>query len=193
MNRSTPSRSFPSPSALSRAAAPFAAAVLGAAFVASLGATPVAAQDERIVGIWQKDYSRSDAPFPGRPDRPQPNPVDTEVDISLVGKDVVMKFTLRRGDWPSPVSVDANYVTNNKAQQAPDFRGGMREVRARWRKKKLTVSYTIQFGPVEADVQETWEISKDGKDLLQTNFGRTASEGRPDIRKTYYVPASDVQ
>ena len=58
-------------------------------------------------------------------------------------------------------------------------------------KKKLNVAYTVRLPGFEADVQQIWEITKDG-DLLQTIFGRGA-EGRPDIRKNYYVPATVVQ
>lgn len=170
------------------------ATILGAALVAAApGAAPAAAQDERIAGIWQKDYTRSDAPFPGRHDRPQPNAADIEIEISLEGEDVVLIQTSRRRDWPTPRTVSVNYVTNNKPSPAPNLRGGgMQEVRSKWRKKRLTVSYTITF-PFEADVEETWQISKDGKDLVQTIFGRTAANPRPDIRKNYYVRATAVQ
>lgn len=48
---------------------PAFAAILGGVLVAAaLAAAPAAAQDERFAGTWQKDYSRSDAPWPGRPD-----------------------------------------------------------------------------------------------------------------------------
>ena len=64
-------------------------------------------------------------------------------------------------------------------------------MRARWRKKKLTVSFTVSLPGFEADVQHIWEINKQGY-LVQTIFGRGA-EGRPDIRKNYFVRASTVQ
>jgi len=169
-----------------------AAAIPAVLVVTGIGPDAAAAQDERIAGIWQKDLERSDAPWPGRHDRPQPNAPDVEVEIDLEGEDVEMIVTSRRSDWPTPVSTAANYVADNKPRQAPNFIGGMREVRARWHKKKFTVSYTIRFpGGAEADVQEIWEITKQG-DLLQTTMGRGA-EGRPDIRKNYYVPADTVQ
>lgn len=162
-------------------------------FVATaLAAAPAAAQDERFVGIWQKDLTRSDAPWPGRHDRPQPNAADIEIEIRLVGEDVELVQTSRRPDWPTPRHIEATYTTDNKPHAAPDLGGGaMREVRARWRKKKLTVSYTVKLGQFEADVQQIWEITKNG-DLLRTHVGRGA-EGRPDIRKTYYVAADSVQ
>lgn len=53
------------------------------------------------------------------------------------------------------------------------------------------MSYTVKLPQFEADVQETWAITKDG-DLLQTIFGRGA-EGHPDVRKNYYVRATTVQ
>jgi len=168
-----------------------AAAVTAVVVGAGIGTDTAAAQDERLGGIWQKDLERSDAPWPGRHDRPQPNAPDVEVEIGLEGEDVAMIVTSRRRDWPTPQSVTANYVADNKPRQAPNFVGGMREVRARWRKKKFTVSYTVKIFGTEADVQEIWEITKQG-DLLQTTMGRGA-EGRPDIRKTYYVPADTIQ
>ena len=169
------------------------AAILGAAVaVAWFAGTPAAAQDERFVGIWQKDTARSDAPFPGRPDRPQPNAADIEIEFRLVGDDVELTQTSRRRDWPTPRHVNVTYVTNNKPHAAADLGSGrMQEVRARWRKKKLAVSFTVSLPGFEADVQQIWEITKKGE-LLQTNFGRGA-EGRPDIRRNYFVRASTVQ
>ena len=177
-----------------RAAVPVATRLGTALVIAALGTAPTAAQDERMVGIWQKDTERSDAPWPGRHDRPQPNPADIEIEISLIGEDVEIVQTRRQRDWPTPRVLNVNYITNSKPNPAPDLRGGgMREVRAKWRKKKLTVSYTVKFPwGGEADVQEIWEIPKKGTYLLHTIFGR-GEEGRPDIRKNYYVRATTVQ
>ncbi len=174
------------------AAAPPIAAMLGVVcFLAAFGPSAAAAQDERFAGTWQKDYSRSDAPWPGRHDRPQVNAADIEIEIRLEGEDIALIQTSRRRGW-SPKVVDVTYITNNKPHAARDLgSGSMLEVRARWRKKKLNVSYTVKLPSFEADVQQIWEITKDG-DLLQTIFGRGAA-GRPDIRKNYYVPATVVQ
>ena len=170
----------------------FAAVLGGVLIAAALDATPAAAQDERFVGTWQKDYSRSDAPWPGRRDRPHVNAADIELEISLEGENVALTQTSRRPAWPSPRIVDVTYIANNKPHAARDpDSGSLLEVRARWRKKKLNVSYTIKLPSFEADVQQIWEITKDG-DLLQTIFGRGAA-GQPDIRKNYYVPATAVQ
>ncbi|MCE2559183.1 MAG: hypothetical protein J4F98_11385 [Acidobacteria bacterium] len=172
---------------------PAFAGILGSVLAAAvLAAAPAAAQDERFAGTWQKDYSRSDAPWPGRHDRPQVNAADIEIEIRLEGEDIALIQTSRRRGWPSPRVVDVTYITNNKPHAARDLgSGSMLEVRARWRKKKLNVSYTVKLPEFEADVQQIWEITKDG-DLLQTIFGRGAA-GRPDIRKNYYVPATVVQ
>lgn len=171
---------------------PAFAGILGSVLAAAvLAAAPAAAQDERFAGTWQKDYSRSDAPWPGRHDRPQVNAADIEIEIRLEGEDIALIQTSRRRGW-SPKVVDVTYITNNKPHAARDLgSGSMLEVRARWRKKKLNVSYTVKLPSFEADVQQIWEITKDG-DLLQTIFGRGAA-GRPDIRKNYYVPATAVQ
>ena len=169
---------------------PIVAALGGAFLIASLAAAPAAAQDERFVGSWQRDETRSDPPF-RMPGTPPTKRTDTSIDISLVGEDVMMVFTLRPPDWDTSVQVPANYITDNKPQQAPDFMGGQREVRARWRKKKLNIAYTLKTPWFEADVQEVWEISKNGKDLIQTTFGRTAGSQRPDVRKFYHVRATE--
>ncbi|MYF06194.1 MAG: hypothetical protein F4230_15005 [Holophagales bacterium] len=169
------------------------ATILGATLaVAWFAGAPAAAQDERMVGIWQKDLQRSDADWPHRHDRRLPNAADIELDISLDGEDVVMVFTSRRRDWPTPRTTTAHYITDNKPNPVPDIDSGTpRDVRAKWRKRKLTVSYTIKF-PFEADIQQIWELSKDGENLLLTRFGRT-EQGRPDIRKNYFVRATAVQ
>lgn len=169
-------------------------AALGAAFlIASLATAPAAAQDERFAGSWERDESRSDGPW-RPPGTPPTKRTETRIDISLVGEDVMMVFTLRPPDWDTSVQVPASYITDNKPQQAPDFLGGQREVRARWRKKKLNIAYTVKTPWFEADVQEVWEISKNGQDLIQTTFGRTAGSGqRPDVRKYYHVRAVEDQ
>lgn len=170
------------------------AVILTVAFAATtLAAAPAAAQDERIVGIWQKDLERSDADWPHRHDQRLPNAADVEVEISLDGEDVVMVFTSRRGDWPTPQTNTVRYVTDNKPNPVPDIDNGTpREVRARWRKKRLSVSYTIRF-PFEADIEQSWQISKNGEDLVLTRFGRVAQQPRPDVRKNYFVRATAVQ
>lgn len=168
-------------------------AALGAAFLIASGAPPpAAAQDERFAGSWVKDETRSDAPW-RPPGTPPTKRTETKIDISLVGEDVTMVFTLRPPDWDTSVQVPANYITDNKPQEAPDFFGGQREVRVKWRKKKLNIAYTIKFGGFEADVQEVWEVSKNGQDLIQTIFGRTANSQRPDVRKFYHVRATEDQ
>ena len=175
-------------------AATVTACVVGAALVLSVfSVAPAAAQDERMVGIWQKDLARSDADWPHRHDRRLPNAADIEVEISLDGEDVVMIFTSRRGDWPTPQTTTAHYITDNKPNPVPDIDNGTpREVRAKWRKKRLSVSYTIRF-PFEADIEQSWEVSKNGEDLVLTRFGRVAQQPRPDVRKNYFVRATAVQ
>ncbi len=174
-----------------RPAASFVLATLPLAVAGLLLAAPGAAQDERFVGIWQKDYTRSDAPT-GRQDRPQPNAPDIEIEFQLTDQEVLVTQSTRRLDWPTPQHVDVTWVTNNKPHAARDPNSGaIQEVRVKWRKKKLNVSFTVKIATFEADVQQTWEITKQG-DLLQTTVGRGA-EGRPDIRRNYFVRATTVQ
>lgn len=172
---------------------PLLAALALAVVATALAAAPAAAQDERMVGIWQKDLERSDADWPHRHDRRQPNAADIEVEIGLDGEDVVMVFTSRRRDWPTPRTNTVRYVTDNKPRPTPDIDNGTpQDVRAKWRKKRLSVSYTIKF-PFEADIEQTWQISKDGQDLVLTRMGRVAQQPRPDLRKNYFVRATAVQ
>lgn len=118
--------------AVRRSGAFFAVVLGGVLAAATLAAAPAAAQDERFAGIWQRDYSRSDAPWPGRHDRPQPNAPDIEIEIGFDGEDVVLVQTSRRRGFPTPNHVNVTYVTNNKPHAARDLRSGrLQEVRAK--------------------------------------------------------------
>ncbi len=193
MNRSARTRTIPSRPSRPHAAAAFAAAVVGAAFaIASLGVAPLAAANEDFAGIWQLDNERSDSLAPGRAGREQPNTADLELDISLTGEDVVMNYTMRREDLPAPVQFTQNLVTDGKPHQMPDFQGGTRTARVRWRKDKLSLSYTRATPFGDFDITETWQLSKDGSELQVTLHTRVPDR-RPDIRKLIYVRATDVQ
>ncbi len=177
----------------SRAAAfatPLAATALA---LAALGAAPLAAANPDFAGIWQLDADRSDSLAPGRrAQQQQQPPVDVELDVSLNGEDVVLNYTMRRDDWPSPAQVTQELITDGKPHESPGLQGRNRTVRVKWRKDKLAVSYTTRGPFGEFDVTETWQLSKDGSELQVTMHTRIPDR-RPDIRKFIYTRATTVQ
>ena len=193
MNNSAPIRPIPPRPSRPRAAVAFTAAVVGAALaIASLGAVPLAAANEDFAGVWQLDNERSDSLAPGRAGRERPNTLDLELDISLTGEDLIMNYTMRAENLPAPVQFTQDLVTDGKPAVMPNFQGGTRTARVKWRKDKLSVSYTrvTPFG--DFDVTETWQLSKDGRELEVMLHTRT-QDPRPDIRKLIYVRATAVQ
>ncbi len=193
MNNSAPIQPIPSRPSRPRAVAAFTASIVGAALaIASLGAAPLAAANEDLAGVWQLDNERSDSLAPGRAGREQPNTLDLELDISLTGEDLIMNYTMRSENLPAPVRFTQNLVTDGKPVVMPNFQGGTRTARVKWRKDKLSVSYTriTPFG--DFDVTETWQLSKDGSELEVMLHTRT-QDPRPDIRKLIYVRATAVQ
>ena len=193
MNNSAPIQPIPSRPSRPRAVAAFTAVVVGAALaIASLGAAPLAAANEDLAGVWQLDNERSDSLAPGRAGRERPNTLDLELEISLTGEDLVMNYTMRGENLPAPVQFSQNLVTDGKPRKMPDFQGGTRTARVKWRKDKLSVSSTriTPFG--DFDVTETWQLSKDGSELEVMLHTRT-QDPRPDIRKLIYVRATAVQ
>ncbi len=193
MNNSAPIQPIPSRPSRPRAVAAFTAAVVsGALALASLGAAPLAAANEDFAGVWQLDNERSDSLAPGRTGREQPNTIDLELDISLTGEDLVMNYTMRGESLPAPVRFTQNLVTDGKPAVMPSFQGGTRTARVKWRKDKLSVSYTRSTPFGDFDITETWQLSKDGSELEVMLHTRTQNP-RPDIRKLIYVRATAVQ
>ncbi len=193
MNKTVPTRTSPRHPPRSFTATRLAASVVAVALtVASLGAAPLAAANEGFAGIWQLDNERSDSLAPSRAGRERPNTLDLELDIALTGEDLIMNYTMRGGNLPAPVQFTQNLTTDGKPAEMPDFQGGTRTARVKWRKNKLSVSYTrvTPFG--DFDITETWQLSKDGSELEVMLHTRT-QDPRPDIRKLIYVRATAVQ
>ena len=178
---------------LARAAAAFAAPLVAASLViAMFAAAPLLAANPDFAGIWQLDNERSDSLAPGRAGRERPNTLDLELDIAVTGEDLVMNYTMRNENLPGPVHFTQHLITDGKPAEMPDFQGGTRTARVKWRKNKLSVSYTrvTPFG--DLDITETWQLSKDGSELQVKLHTRTQSP-RPDIRNLVYVRATNVQ
>ncbi len=193
MNASIPAPASSCHSPRSAIAPAFTAWVVGAGLaIASLGAAPLAAANEGFAGIWQLDNERSDSLAPGRAGRELPNTADLEVDISLAGEDVVMHFTMRRDDQQAPIQFTQELTTDGKPVVIPGIQGGTRTARVKWRKDKLSISYTRSTPFGDFDITETWQLSKDGSELQVTLHTRSQNP-RPDIRKLIYVRATAVQ
>ena len=193
MSKTVPTATSPSHTARSFTATGLVAPVVGAVLaVASFAAAPLAAANPDFAGVWQLDNERSDSLAPGRAGRERPNTLDLELDIALTGEDLVMNYTMRNESLPGPVQFTQNLITDGKPTEMPDFQGGTRTARVKWRKNKLSVSYTrvTPFG--DLDITETWQLSRDGSELQVKLHTRTQSP-RPDIRNLIYVRATNVQ
>ena len=193
MSKTVPTATSPSHTARSFTAPGLVAPVVGAVLaVASFAAAPLAAANPDFAGVWQLDNERSDSLAPGRAGRERPNTLDLELDIALTGEDLVMNYTMRNENLPGPVQFTQNLITDGKPTEMPDFQGGTRTARVKWRKNKLSVSYTrvTPFG--DLDITETWQLSRDGSELQVKLHTRTQSP-RPDIRNLIYVRATNVQ
>jgi len=176
-----------------RATAAFTAPLVAASLViAAFAASPLLAANPDFAGVWQLDNERSDSLAPGRAGRERPNTLDLELDIALTGEDLVMNYTMRNESLPGPVQFTQNLITDGKPTEMPDFQGGTRTARAKWRKNKLSVSYTrvTPFG--DLDITETWQLSRDGSEL-QVKLHTRTQDPRPDIRNLIYVRATNVQ
>ena len=176
-----------------RAATAFTAPLVAASLViAAFAAAPLLAANPDFAGVWQLDNERSDSLAPGRAGRERPNTLDLELDIALTGEDLVMNYTMRNENLPGPVQFTQHLITDGKPAEMPDFQGGTRTARVKWRKDRLSVSYTRVSPFGDLDITETWQLSKDGSELKVKLHTRTQSP-RPDIRELIYVRATNVQ
>ena len=143
-------------------------------------ATPAAAAiaSDSLAGTWQLDLERSDERRQGRP------LVDAEMTVEMVGDDVRATRSFAGG-----MSFTIDYVTDGKPHEV-DTPIGSQKVRARWKKEKLFLSYSISRdtprGAFELDVTETWTL-KNG----ELNIGFSTRVGDRNLtRKEIWVRAA---
>lgn len=141
------------------------------------------ASEEGFAGPWRLDVERSDPYGQGQQTRPLSN-IDMTVTLYGDNVGVTRLFTAglqERGD-------ELTYVTDGKPHDVPGIAGD-RSTRARWKKNKLIISYTVtrqtQRGPFELDITETWSVSEDGSELTIVYVTRAAQ--RAFNRKEIYV------
>lgn len=153
---------------------------LGLALLISfaLATGPALAADVEMVGKWKLSLERSDERQQGRP------LVDAEMTVKLVGEDLRVTRTYAGG-----MSFTATYTTDGKPHDI-ETPLGTQAVRAKWKKEKLTMSYSIHRqtprGAFDLDVVETWSVD-DGE--LVISYATRIGE-RPMIRREVYLEAS---
>ncbi|HVS12659.1 MAG TPA: hypothetical protein VMV46_01950 [Thermoanaerobaculia bacterium] len=138
------------------------------------------AQAPELAGTWRIDLAASDASRNG------PSPRDTRLTVSLVGDDVRIAREIGLGA-AQPRTHDATYVTDGKPHEVPGILQPTQQVRARWRKDKLQISYAISRqsprGAFELDVTEVWSVDKEG--ALQIAYS-TRVQDRNVVRREIY-------
>jgi hypothetical protein len=143
---------------------------------AALLATAAGAQDPQIEGTWNLDIAASDERRNGPP------LVDTRLTLALVGEDVKITREFTLGQGPARTH-EATYVTDGKPHDVPAILTPTQTVRARWRKEKLQISYSVDRGGFALDVTEVWSIDKE--DALQVAYS-TRVQDRNITRKEIY-------
>jgi hypothetical protein len=170
-------RSTLNPFALTRSASPLCA-LFAAGLVLAAG---VSAQSPELAGTWRIDLEASEATRNGPPLR------DTRLTVSMVGDDVRIAREIGLGTQ-QPRTHTATYITDGKPHEVPGIIAPTQEVRARWRKEKLQISYAISRqtpgGAFELDVTEVWTVNKNG--ALQIDYS-TRMQDRNITRREVYV------
>jgi hypothetical protein len=137
-------------------------------------AVPVAARQDSIAGDWELDVERSDGLLANSPAIP------SRLTIEIQGDDVNLKRSF--GDALRERTLEATYVADGQPHDV-SMLGGTVPVRARWKKDKFSLSYTIARGGFESDVVETWSLSKNGELVIE----RASRIGdRPSVRKEFF-------
>jgi hypothetical protein len=137
------------------------------------------AADANFAGTWRIDLERSD------PMTQQGLKVDNSYQVTLQGEDLaVIRTFYSQGQSQS---VDWTFVTDGKPHEIPGLRQS-RTARTKWKKEKLTVSYTLSMdtprGAFDLDVVETWSINKAGE--LEILYA-TRLPNRTQTRKEVFV------
>ncbi len=133
------------------------------------------AAEAGFAGTWNLDLQRSDPRRQGQP------LVATQLTIQLAGEDLT---TTRHFGGGRTFAV--TYITDGKPHEVESPLGSQ-TLRSKWKKDKLTVSYTVtRGGNFELDVTESWAV-KDGE-LVMTFSSRVGD--RNIVRKEIWVRAS---
>lgn len=143
---------------------------------------PVVAQaNAAFAGQWRIDLERSSSP----PQLPFPV-LDHRMMVALDGDNVAVTLTFSGAQGERQVQY--TIVTDGKPHELPAFGGRTRSVRARWKKDRLTLSYTLAGGPLELDVAETWRIKESALELQYA----VRMQDRSIVRTDLFVREGDA-
>lgn len=130
-------------------------------------------------GIWRIDLDRSD------PINQQGLKLDGSYTLALDGENVAITRTFVGGGQSQDVTW--TLVTDGKPHEIPGMRAP-RKARAKWKKDKLSVSYTLSMdtprGAFDLDITETWSINKQGE--LEILYA-TRLPNRTQTRREFYL------
>lgn len=111
-----------------------------------------------FVGTWRIDLERSDAM------NREGLKIAGTYTLALDGDNVQTQRTFEAQGQTQ--AIDWMLITDGKPHEIPGMRSP-RKARAKWKKGKLTVSYTASFdtprGAFDLDITETWKLNKDGE------------------------------
>lgn len=149
--------------------------VLLASVLSVAVAIPVLAANPDFVGTWELDMERSQATG-------QMGVIEGTYEVALQGEDMkVIRTGIRNGEARK---VDWVVITDGNPHDLPGLMGRPRSVRAKWKKDKLNMSYSMSMGQSEIDVTETWALNKAGELEIRysTRMAQTAQ-----ARTEYWV------
>ena len=142
-------------------------------------ASPAIAQNDAFLGTWAIDLERSDAIMPNG------QKINSTYHLSFEGSNMVVKRTFI-GAGGQTQAMDWTVVTDGKPHELPGFRKP-RETRAKWKKDKLNMSYSMSFdtprGAFDIDVQEIWKINKKGD--LEITYVRRMPQRSETVTEIY--------
>lgn len=135
-----------------------------------------AAANDSFAGSWRLDRMEA---HPGR------EPVDIQLTIAVDGKDLVVDGVVTRRD-SEPETYSFRYITDGKPHEVPGDNNEPRMASAKWKGKKLAVSFMTERKGAKVEVEEIWRLKK-GELVIQLKSPPPPPESKDWVVKQYFV------